>query len=258
MIKIAIIGSGNVAQHLITAFKNSKNVEVIQVYARHTQELEKIVAKSIIINDISLLAKADMYLIAVTDKAITSVSSLFPFTNRLVVHTSGSAKLQELDSKNRRGVFYPLQTFTKNKPIDFKTIPLCLESEHDTDYNIMNEVAQSISHKVYSISSKQRQALHVAAVFVNNFVNQLYQIGHDICIEHQISFDLLKPLIQETAHKIMTASPTLAQTGPAQRNDQNTIDKHVSFLKNHVHQNIYINITKAIQQNIWKEATKNK
>jgi predicted short-subunit dehydrogenase-like oxidoreductase (DUF2520 family) len=154
-----------------------------------------------------------------------------------------------LDSKHRKAVFYPLQTFTKNKPIDFSEIPICLETQHQSDYKILETVAKSISQKVFSINSEQRKALHVSAVFVNNFVNHLYQIGNEICIENNIDFEILKPLILETAKKIETLSPKQAQTGPAKRNDNATIESHLAFLIDENQKEIYKILTQSIQEN---------
>jgi predicted short-subunit dehydrogenase-like oxidoreductase (DUF2520 family) len=154
--------------------------------------------------------------------------------------------MEILDAKNRRGVFYPLQTFTKNKAINFKEIPICLESEMEIDFFIIKKLAQSISNSVQSISSEQRKALHVAAVFVCNFVNHLYKIGNDICKENQLSFEILKPLIVETAQKIIQLTPENAQTGPAKRNDTATINSHLNFLSDENQKEIYKLITKSI------------
>jgi predicted short-subunit dehydrogenase-like oxidoreductase (DUF2520 family) len=247
MIKLTIIGSGNVAQHLIDAFAKSKAIEIIQVFSRSQKQITPNLDSSKIINDWNALAQADLYIIAVSDDAITEVSSQLPFENRLVVHTSGSAPLTSLDNKNRKGVFYPLQTFTKGKPIDFKTIPLCLESEFEEDYSIVEKAASEISESIYYIDSHQRKALHVAAVFVNNFTNYLYQLGSEICLENHVSFDILKPLILETAEKLLTLSPKDAQTGPAKRNDFSTIEAHESFLSNENQSTIYKILTQSIQ-----------
>ena len=170
-----------------------------------------------------------------------------PFQNRIVVHTSGAASLDVLDTKNRKGVFYPLQTFSKNKEIDFSIIPLCLEAENTFDFRVLETVAKSISNAVFAINSDQRKALHVAAVFVNNFTNHLYHIGKEICGEHQVPFEILRPLIQETAEKINTLDPVDAQTGPAKRNDNNTIAAHLDYLTNENQKNIYKLITQSIQ-----------
>lgn len=248
MLKVVIIGSGNVAQHLIKAFRNSAHAELVQVYARNPEKLSHILPQELIVNKIEALIKAHIYIISVTDDAIEKVSAELPFEGRLVVHTSGSMPLAQMNSKNRRGVFYPLQTFSKNKEVDFKQIPLCLESENEEDYLTLEKLAKSISPLTYSISSQQRQALHVAAVFVNNFTNHLYAIGNDICNENNIPFDILKPLIKETADKIQSLSPLDAQTGPAKRNDTTTIQRHLDFIKDPMQEDIYTLLTKSIQR----------
>jgi len=247
MIKITIIGSGNVAQHLIDAFAKSNAIEIIQVFSRNPKQIIPNIDSSKITSDWNALAECDLYIIAVSDDSIATVSSQLPFENQLVVHTSGSAPLTSLDNKNRKGVFYPLQTFTKGKPIDFKTIPLCLEAQFEDDYTLLEKVAAAISDNLYKIDSHQRKALHVAAVFVNNFTNYLYQLGNDICLENHVSFDILKPLILETAEKLLTLSPKDAQTGPAKRNDVTTIKAHESFLSNENQSTIYKILTQSIQ-----------
>jgi predicted short-subunit dehydrogenase-like oxidoreductase (DUF2520 family) len=252
MIKASIIGSGNVAQHLIKAFSKSTEIELVQVFSRQKESVSHLLDLDKITDDFNNLKEADLYIIAVSDDAISDVSKQIPFENRLVVHTSGSVSLNSLDNKNRKGVFYPLQTFTKNKDVDFKIIPICLESENESDFQLLEKVAQSISDKVFAISSEQRKALHVAAVFVNNFVNHLYQIGNAICTENQVPFEILKPLIQETTEKVMTLSPKDAQTGPAKRNDTETINAHLSFLADENQKNIYKILTQSIQNNVKK------
>ncbi|MFL9832251.1 DUF2520 domain-containing protein [Flavobacterium sp. ST-87] len=254
MIKISIIGSGNVAQHLITTFLHleelSNDVALIQVFSRKKENLSQLLSPQKIVTEFNNLLEADLYIIAVSDDAIENVSAQLPFRNRLVVHTSGSVPVTQLNSNNRRGVFYPLQTFTKGKTISFRNIPICLEAENTFDYQVLNKVARLISDKVYAINSEQRKALHVAAVFVNNFTNHLYAIGNEICIENQIPFDILKPLMQETADKVMTILPNEAQTGPAVRNDKKTIAAHEAFLINNENQlKLYKTLTQSIQHN---------
>lgn len=249
MTRITIIGSGNVAQHLIKAFTKSELIEIVQVFSRKKEALSSIIDYDKIVNDFEELIEADLYIIAVSDKAISEVSSQLPFQNRIVVHTSGAASLDVLDPKNRKGVFYPLQTFSKKKEIDFSTIPMCLEAENTFDFRVLETIAKTISNAVYPINSDQRKALHVAAVFVNNFSNHLYQLGQDICNEHQVPFEVLKPLIQETAEKIKTLDPIDAQTGPAKRKDSNTIEAHLEYLTNENQKNIYKILTQSIQNN---------
>lgn len=246
MIKITIIGSGNVAQHLIDAFSKSKSIEIVQVFSRSQKQLPKNLNTNKITHNWNTLLDADLYIIAVSDDAISTVSKQLPFQNRFVVHTSGSTPISVLDTKNRKGVLYPLQTFTKGKTVDFKRIPFCLEAEIENDYELLEKVAGSISDNIYKIDSQQRKALHVAAVFVNNFTNHLYQIGSEICYNNNIPFNILKPLILETAQKIETLLPKEAQTGPAKRNDVATINAHEQFLSEE-YQTIYKILTQSIQ-----------
>jgi len=246
MISMVLLGSGNVAQHLITAFSNSSAIDLIQVVARNPKSIQHLIASDKICSDYREIKKADVYLIAVSDNAIAEVSSHLPFENRFVAHTSGSMGLEILDAKNRRGVFYPLQTFTKNKAVNFKEIPICLESEQPTDYPTLEQMAKTISDVYQLISSEQRKALHVAAVFVCNFVNHLYQMGADICEDNNLSFELLKPLIVETAQKVQTLAPTAAQTGPAKRKDTQTINNHLRFLSDDNQKELYQLLTKSI------------
>ena len=249
MIQITLIGSGNVAQHLIKAFSKSEAIEIAQVFSRKKETLATLIDYDKIVNDFEDLKEADLYIIAVSDNAILEVSRQLPFNNQLVVHTSGTSSIEILNDKNRKGVFYPLQTFSKNKDIDFSVIPICLEAENTFDFRVLDTVAKSISNAVFPINSEQRKALHVAAVFVNNFTNQLYQIGQEICEENQVSFEILKPLILETAEKIKTLDPVDAQTGPAKRNDSSTIEAHLKYLSNENQKNIYKTLTQSIQQN---------
>ena len=231
MISVVIIGNGNVATHLVNAFLKVDTIAVTQINSR---ELENIPTAAITI-------------IAVADDAIAEVSS--KITNSFVVHTSGSVSLDSLKNNTRKGVFYMLQTFSKNKKIDFSEVPFCLETENKNDYLLLEKLAKSIGKKTYTVNSEQRKALHVAAVFVNNFTNHLYKIGNDICIENNVPFEILQPLIKETAAKIEELSPKKAQTGPAIRNDKKTIKNHLDLLHKN-EQKIYKMFTKSIQNNV--------
>ncbi len=249
MIRVSIIGSGNVAQHLIQAFSKTTDIELVQVFSRKKESVSHLIPMDKITSDFSELKSVDLTIIAVTDDAIAGVSEQIPFKNQFVAHTSGSVSIKAIDNKNRQGVFYPLQTFSKSKEVDFKTIPICLEAQNELDFQTLETVAKSISNTVYKINSEQRKSLHVAAVFVSNFVNHLYQIGNEICIENDLSFDILKPLIQETANKIFTLTPQEAQTGPAKRKDTQTINAHLSFLTDENQNEIYKMLTKSIIDN---------
>ena len=249
MIKVSIIGSGNVARHLINAFVKSDAIEIVQVYVRNPETVLLEIGFDKITNDINTLGEADIYIIAVSDNAIAGISADLPFLNRLVVHTSGSVPLEALSEKNHKGVFYPLQTFTKNKEVDFRQIPLCIETQFSADYQLLERTGRIISDKVFAINTEQRKALHVAAVFVNNFTNHMYTIGNQICSENQVPFEILQPLIKETAEKITVLSPEEAQTGPARRNDSSTIASHLAFLSDANQKNIYSLLTQSIQNN---------
>mgnify|MGYP001227070066 CR=1 FL=1 len=246
MIQVSVIGSGNVAHHLLKAFGASSEVEVVQVFARNKTSVEITNPNIEVIEDWSLLKNVDVIIIAISDDAIANVSEQIPLNSELVVHTSGSVALNALSEKNRRGVFYPLQTFSKAKAIDYRSVPICIEAETSEDFLILETLAKSITDYTYFVNSQQRQALHVAAVFVCNFTNHLYQIGAEICNENKLPFEILKPLIQETAQKIITLSPEDAQTGPAKRQDTQTINKHLEFLTEENQKEIYKLLTKSI------------
>lgn len=228
MITILLIGKGNVATHLYNVFSS---IDVLKVTQLNSRKLENI-------------PQADVTIIAVSDDAIAKVSS--KIENSFVVHTSGSVALKDLKNNTKKGVFYMLQTFSKDKKIDFSEVPFCLEAENDDDYLLLERLAKLIGEKIYKINSEQRKTLHVAAVFVNNFTNYLYKIGEDICKKNNVPFEVLHPLIMETSLKIKTLSPEKAQTGPAIRNDKKTIKNHLNLL-NKEQQEIYKILTKSIQ-----------
>ncbi len=246
MISISIIGSGNVAQHLIKAIEKSNQLELVQVFARNPESISNLISLDKITTEIMNLKEADLYIISVSDDAIQSVSQSLIFKNQLVAHTSGSVAMDELCDTNKKAVLYPLQTLSKKKEVDFRTVPLCIEAQNETDLQFLEKVAQELSDHVYHVDSEQRKSLHVAAVFVSNFTNHLYTIGNDICTEHRVPFEILKPLIAETAKKIQTLAPVDAQTGPAKRNDSTTINKHLTILTDENQKDIYKILTKSI------------
>jgi len=248
MIIVTILGAGNVAQHLYKVFSASVEITVNQWYNRHLEHLQMFKNDVDIFDDISLFKEADIYIIAVSDDAVAEISEQLPFSNKLIVHTSGSVNLHHLDKKNRRGVFYPLQTFSKNAELNFNDVPICIEVEHKADYHVLKDLAIAIGSPYHRVNSPQRAALHLAAVFVNNFTNQLYRVAHEITESEGVDFNILKPLIKETAKKVDTLSPFMAQTGPAKRNDKKTIKKHLATLDKEIHKDIYILLTKAIKE----------
>lgn len=248
MIEVVLIGSGNVATHLYNAFLNASDVKVIQVFAR-TQTLA--IPLELQTSNWEDLKEASIYIISVSDDAIEKVASQIPYKNKLVVHTSGTTSINVLPFE-KRGVFYPLQTFSKDKSIDFSIIPVCVEASNEKERLLLFQLASYISSKVYTVSSEQRKALHVAAVFVCNFTNHLYQIGASICETNKVSFEVLIPLIAETAKKIEYLTPKQAQTGPALRGDIKTIESHLNFLSHSEYKEVYQIITQSIQNNVKK------
>ncbi len=245
MISVVIVGFGNVGQHLYRAFKNAIDVDVVQVFSRSKLDNTEDIA---ITHDLNDLAKADLYIIAVPDDAIAEVSGQLPFKDRLVTHTSGSVAMKALSNSNRKGVFYPLQTFSKDHEVDFKEIPICFEAQENQDAELLESLGEMISEKVVQIPSEERAQLHLAAVFVNNFTNHLYHLSEAYLTENGVDFDLLKPLIKETARKIEGLSPNDAQTGPAKRDDKMTIAKHLDLLKNDYYKKIYKTLTQSISR----------
>lgn len=245
MISIVILGSGNVAMHLARVFLKSKDVDLTQVYSRNIKNVSHLKEKTVITDDLKSLKNVDVYIISITDDAIAEFSQKLDLKGKLVVHTSGSISMNTLKGGFNKGVFYPLQTFTKNKKIKFKNIPICIESEVKDDLIVLEKLASSISKNVFIIDSIQREKLHLSAVFINNFTNHLYQIGSEICAKNNIPFEVLFPLIMETAKKIENLSPIDAQTGPAKRNDTKTIEKQLSQLTEN-QKEIYTIMTKSI------------
>jgi len=241
MINVTLVGTGNLSSHLQTVFEKAENINSIEVISSREKQLKKALS-------VEKKLLQHIYIIAVSDDTITSVSKEFIKSKSLIVHTSGSVSMSALPKEVRQGVFYPVQTFSKGSNIDFKTIPICIEAEANEDLELLRKLAGTISESVFEISSAQRKILHLAAVFVNNFTNHLYQIGHEICEENQIPFDILKPLILETAVKINKLEPSNAQTGPARRNDSKTIERHLDQLENKTHRQLYQILTKSIKE----------
>lgn len=248
MTTIVFLGFGNVNFHLInTLYKHNKD-SVIQVYNRSEINLNKELNKIPFTTDLSKIKEADLYIIGIPDDAIAAFSETLPLKNKLVVHTSGSVSMEALSKRNRKGVFYPLQTFSKNREVNFNTIPICIEAKEEADLELLTNLGKSLSEKVVEIDSDERSKLHLAAVFVNNFVNHLYAIGDDILGNNELSFDLLHPLIEETASKVKTLSPSEVQTGPARRGDQKTIEKHLHLLKEGPESELYQQLTESLMK----------
>ncbi|RDY61769.1 Rossmann-like and DUF2520 domain-containing protein [Flagellimonas nanhaiensis] len=247
MLSAVILGTGNLARHLFGVFSKTENVDVVQVVGRNERRLVQYFDSTHISTDFDTVKDADVYIIAVSDRAIGDVSRFLKNKKGLVVHTSGATEMDAIQTENR-GVFYPLQTFSEERSANFRSIPICIEARKKESLSILQELADSISDKVHKIDSEQRKKLHLAAVFVNNFTNHFYLIGEEICASAGLSFDLLKPLIRETAEKVQSMSPAKAQTGPARRNDTISMEKHLTLLKDQKQIELYTLCSKAIKE----------
>ncbi len=231
--RIVLIGSGNVATHIGKALYEAGH-EVMQVYSRDIENAINLSASidAAGINEISRLVQtADVYILSVKDDALDSVIKALPKLNGLVCHTAGSISIDVLDRFDKYGVFYPFQTFSKEKQVNFEKISVLIEANDEGSLKKLKRLGASISTKVSEVSSLQRCQLHVSAVFACNFVNHLYCMADDLLKQSGLSFDLIKPLIKETAEKVMSLPPYQTQTGPASRDDQHVIDKHMEMLK---------------------------
>jgi len=251
--RISIIGSGNVATHLAAAFKNAGH-RIVQVYSRdlHNAALLAYHAGAEAINDLNHInPETDLFIISVNDDAITCIAQKLAKYKKLTVHTSGATDLKALSSFNpKAGVFYPLQTLSKNKAIDFFTVPLCIEGGDEDITRKLEQLAQTISNHVYRVDSEQRKILHIAAVFACNFPNYLYSVAQQLLVKNGMNFEMLRPLILETAQKVQDHFPAEAQTGPAARNDENTMNAHLQMLNDETElKKIYMLLSQAIIKN---------
>ncbi|MFN8358150.1 MAG: Rossmann-like and DUF2520 domain-containing protein [Spirosomataceae bacterium] len=242
--RVSLIGAGNVAWHLSRALEDVGH-GVQEVYSRnlkHAKELAQQCYDARAQDDLNFAdSEAELFVLCVADDAFSEVlEQLVLPESAILVHTSGSKSLEELqhwasiysDVEVHTGVFYPLQTFSKDTYITFDNIPLCIEaSDAETEATLVT-LGQEISSIVYLVNTAERQVLHVAAVFACNFTNHLWAITKDLLDRSQLEMLLIKPLIEETVKKALAAEhPANVQTGPARRGDQQTIQKHLQFLQ---------------------------
>ena len=168
MIKIILLGAGNVGHHLSKAFNKSTEIDLVQWYSRDNSKVSYNDIDTEIINDLSKIKSADIYIISISDSYVGEISKRLNVSEKLVVHTSGSLDLSIIDNKNRRGVFYPLQTLSKNKEIELAKVPICIESENNKDLVLLETISKYIGCKTHKIDYNQRKILHLAAIFSNN------------------------------------------------------------------------------------------
>ncbi len=244
MIKTVVLGNGNLATHLCQAFEENEAILLLQNYNRAGKAILN--CKVPVTSNIKKIANAEVYILAISDSALYDLS-VFNNLNGLIVHTSGATSMDVLKNFTNYGVFYPVQSFKANLPVNFTEIPIAIEANSALSQQLLFHLANSISKKVYTINSEQRSALHLAAVFANNFSTFMYTQALEVCNEHKIDFSILKPLIFETITKLENELPNKIQTGPAIRNDEKTISKHLKELKNEDQKKLYNQITLAIQ-----------
>lgn len=232
--RVVLIGSGNLATQLGHAFCRSGD-HVVQVWSR------SIAHANVLAGQLSARATndwnevdidADLYLLLISDAAIQEAAHRLRHlgVQQLVLHCSGATDLQTISNFTNYGVLYPVQSFSKELPIDFQQIPLGIEANSSETHREVRKIARKLSDQVFDCNSEQRLALHISAVFVNNFSNALFQISYDLLARHQLPFDLLGTILQETANKAQHHVPIDVQTGPAVRDDRSTLEKHLKFL----------------------------
>jgi len=237
MMNVSFIGSGNLAWHLAPALDNVGYV-VKEVYSRNPKHSEALTGRLYQAEVKATLdfstSSSTIFIIAASDDSIQDIAReiILP-EEAYLIHTSGSQPLTSLQfaATINTGVLYPLQTFTKNKRIEFKDIPLFIESNNEETEAVLMPLAKALTTKVRKIKSEERKALHVAAVFASNFTNHMLTLSKSIMEDNGLNFDLLKPLISETINKSLSEDPESTQTGPAKRGDLEILDRHMEFLQ---------------------------
>lgn len=232
---VVFIGAGNLATNLAVALYR-KGFRVVQIYSR-TEESARTLAQAVEADYTTSLSgvstDAQLYVVSVKDDALTELLPQLTAGREkaLWVHTAGSIPMDIWQGHAERyGVFYPLQTFSKRRLVDFREIPIFVEGRTEEDVRFLKQIASALSHKVLEATSEQRRNLHLAAVFTCNFTNHMYALAERLLQKHDQPFDVLLPLIDETARKVHELSPRLAQTGPAVRYDMGVMDKHLDML----------------------------
>jgi len=252
-LKISIIGTGNVATHIGTALMNAGHTiaDVTGRNADATNELAALLSAKANFDIANTDADAEVVLLCVKDDAIGAVASLLPRSQRIIAHTSGFRSYNLLSAAGENlGIFYPLQTMKKGVALDFKKVPMLVEASNENTSARLSNLAAAISESVHSVNELQRQYIHVAAVFANNFTNHLWELAETILHEQNLDLDILRPLIARSAENVAAHSPSQLQTGPAARGDFFTIDAHVNLLHNEEEMTkVYRVLTESILKN---------
>ncbi|HRY33587.1 MAG TPA: F420-dependent NADP oxidoreductase [Bacteroidales bacterium] len=233
-LKITIVGAGNVGTQLAQVFF-SKGHQIVQICSKKPRQAQSLAKKvnAGSVSSISDLSKdADVYFLCIPDQAIRELSDSLQLMDKLVCHTSGSTEMEVLSAFSANfGVFYPLQTFSGRKTVNFRRVPICVEANNKQNEMLLFALGRQLSGDVRIIDSPRRMIIHLAAVIAGNFANYMYVIAEEILQKHGFSFSILHPLIEETSGKAVRISPYHAQTGPARRRDTEIIRRHLEMLK---------------------------
>lgn len=257
-VDVVIVGSGNVAEAFASAVSGAQGLSLRQIFARNRERGEQLASEfnTTWSNEPGALEEADIYVIAVSDRAVESVAQSLPFARgSMVVHTAGSVPLSVLPAAStRRGIVYAFQSFTQGRRVEFRGLTIFVEAESDDDYTLLESFAKMLESRVVRADSERRKVIHLAGVFVNNFVNHLYASAADILSRVDLDFETLKPLIDETARKALeSGDPRMVQTGPAIRGDRAVTERHLEMLRDdETKQQIY----KYITESIWETSKK--
>ncbi len=246
MFTVTLIGTGNVAWHLASTLVHSEKIQLCQVAGRNAQALKSFVSFAPTVASFDQIKRTDIVILAVSDDAVADVAQSLHTINSLIVHTSGSVKMDVLDKFENFGVLYPLQTFSKARELDLSSVPICVEANTAENLVMLGNIAGAMSTEVVQMSSRQRESLHLAAVMANNFSNHLLALTEVFCKEHELPFQLLENLMTETIAKAFDIGPAEAQTGPAQRGDYKTLKKHLEKIDHTSLNKIYNQLTNSI------------
>lgn len=251
---IVFVGAGNLATNLAKALYH-KGFRILQIYSR-SKESAQLLAEQVeaeYTTDLQEIVRdARLYIVSLKDAAFVELLPQITAGKQgaLLVHTAGSIPLDIWKGQTERyGVFYPMQTFSKQRSVDFSEIPFFIEANSVQDTEFLKAIAATLSDKVYEVTSEQRKNLHLAAVFACNFTNHMYALAAELLEKYQLPFDVMLPLIDETARKVHKLEPHQAQTGPAVRYDENVINRHLQLLADNPRlQEIYKILSESIHK----------
>lgn len=249
--KIVFVGAGNLATHLAQELFVKGN-QIVQVFSRTRESadsLAQLVKAQSIISLSDIFTSADLYVFSVKDAVLEDLLSLMPITSGMWVHTAGSVPLNVFGQYHSDyGVIYPFQTFTKSRSVDFSEVPIFVEANTAHNLGDLVSLCKTLSSKVIELSSEKRKYIHLCGVFACNFVNHMYAVSENILSSQNLPFDVLLPLIDETACKVHQLSPVQAQTGPAVRYDENVISRHLALLEDKDQKQIYELLSRNIHE----------